>query len=251
MNYLAEDNPFSSLSWETGVHLAVDATVAHEDFEGTLVAPSVVPRVDTEPVVLTVLSAPTDHLDSVTSERRAGRVLVNTGRVGQEVLVDREGSGDGTVSIDVGFDVCNSLDTVAGGTEVLIVGVGASWVIGASLGALGGNSRDVIAARKRGSGDVVSALWHRVVEASAGGTVVTASNNSRFLEPAPRSADLTTIAALRLALDEVAASSSVRDGEEGGVGSISGNADTIVEGLGGSVSPAGAAVSLVAHVIDH
>jgi len=53
-------------------------------------------------------------------------MLVNTGRVSQEVLVDRKGSSDRAVSIDVGLDVCNSLDTVAGGTEVLVVGVGAS-----------------------------------------------------------------------------------------------------------------------------
>ena len=73
------------------MHLAIDARVTHKDLEGTLVTPSVVPRVNTEPVVLTVLSAPTDCLDGVTSERTAGLVRVNSGLVGQEVLIDREG----------------------------------------------------------------------------------------------------------------------------------------------------------------
>ena len=50
------------------MHLSVDTTVTHEDLEGTHVTPGVVPGVDTEPVVLTVLGSPTDGLDGVTSE---------------------------------------------------------------------------------------------------------------------------------------------------------------------------------------
>lgn len=89
---------FSSYSWKTGVNCCVYATVTNKDLEGTLVTPSVVPRVNTNPVVLTVLNAPTDYFDGVTSSTRAGLVRVNSRLIGQKVLVDRESSGDRTVS---------------------------------------------------------------------------------------------------------------------------------------------------------
>ena len=68
----------SSLAGETGVHLSVDTASAHLDLEGALVTPSVVPGVDTEPVVNTVLFAPADGLDGVTTESGARLVLVDT-----------------------------------------------------------------------------------------------------------------------------------------------------------------------------
>ena len=76
------------------MNCCVYATVTNKDLEGTLVTPSVVPRVNTKPVVLTVLSAPTDHLDGVTSKPRASLLRVNSRLVGQEVLVDVKDSGD-------------------------------------------------------------------------------------------------------------------------------------------------------------
>ena len=97
---------------------------------------------------------------------------------------------------------------------------------------------------------MVAALLHGVVEAGASGSVVTASDDAGVLEPGPWGADLTTVAAEGEAFGAVAAGSGVGDGEEGGVGAASGDADTVVESLGGSVSPAGAAVRLVTHVVD-
>ena len=98
---------------------------------------------------------------------------------------------------------------------------------------------------------MVRAHLHCVVEASAGSTEVTTSGNSGLLEPAPRGTNLTTVAAERLACKATAASSGVSDREEGGVGSTSGDANTIVESLSGAMSPAGTAVRLVAHVVDY
>jgi len=68
---------YSSLAGEAGVHLSVDTAVTHEDLEGSHIAPGVVPGVDTEPVVLTVLRAPADRLDSVATEGRASLVGVD------------------------------------------------------------------------------------------------------------------------------------------------------------------------------
>ena len=113
-----------------------------------------------------------------------------------------------------------------------------------------GNSRDAFAAWILVC-DVVRAHLHCVVEASAGGAIVTTSGNSSVLEPVPRDADLSTVAVIRIKRSSIAASSGVSDGEEGSEGSISGDADTIVEGLSGTVNPAGSAVRLVAHMVNH
>ena len=67
-----------SISGDTSVYLIVNATVAHLDLESTHVAPGVIPGVDAEPVVLTVLSAPTNGFDGVTAESRASLVRVDT-----------------------------------------------------------------------------------------------------------------------------------------------------------------------------
>jgi len=103
----------SSLAGETSVHLSVDSAGAHLDLEGALVTPGVVPGVDTEPVVFTVFSAPTDGLDSVTTESRARLVRVDTRLVGQEVLVDCEGSGYSTVLEDIVLDLVDIVESVA------------------------------------------------------------------------------------------------------------------------------------------
>ena len=50
------------------MHLVVDAAVAHLDLEGAHITPGVVPGVHAQPVVDSVLSAPTDGLDGVTTE---------------------------------------------------------------------------------------------------------------------------------------------------------------------------------------
>ena len=109
------------------MHLEVDAAVTLKDLEETLITPSIVPRIDTKPVILTVLNAPADYLDSVTSEVRAGLVRVNTRLVGQEVFVDRECSGDGTICKNFGLDAVRiGIYIVARSTKVLVVSVSAS-----------------------------------------------------------------------------------------------------------------------------
>ena len=113
----------TSLASETGVHLIVDAAVAHLDLEGALVAPSVVPGVDAEPVVLTTFGTPTDGLDGVATKSRSGLVGVDSGLVGQEVLIDSEGRGDGTILVNVSLDLVDAAEAVAGGSGVLVVRV--------------------------------------------------------------------------------------------------------------------------------
>merc|ERR1712127_116147 len=124
-NFLADVECLISTSdgSETGVDLVVDATVSLLDLEGSLVTPGVVPGVDGEPVVLTGLGSPADKLNGVTSESGASGVLVDTGLVGWEVLVDSEGGGDGTVVEDVLLDLVDTSDSVGRGSVVLVTGV--------------------------------------------------------------------------------------------------------------------------------
>ena len=84
----------------------------------------------------------------------------------------------------------------------------------------------------------MSALWHSVVIASSTGAIVTSGNDTSVAEPLPGGTDLTTIAAHGLASEETAAASGIGDRKEGLERSTSGDAHTIVESLGGSMSPA-------------
>ena len=227
-----------SLSRAAGVHLVVDATVAHLDLEETHVTPGVVPGVHAEPVVLAVLSAPTDSLDSVTAKSRASSVLVNAGLVGQEVFVDSEGRSDSTVLLDVSLDSIDATDAVAAVSKVLIGLVSAIFVINTGVVASGLNLFDVIAKWQGFASDVMSALLHRVVVASAGGAVVASSNDTGLLEPGPWGANLATVAAEGEAAVTIAAASCVGNGEERSEVALAGNANTIVQSLGGTVSPA-------------
>jgi len=92
------------------VHLVVNATVAHEDLEGSLVTPGVVPGVHAEPVVLSVLGTPTNDLNGVTTKGGSSLVRVDTGLVGEEILIDGEGTGNGTILGDIGLDLVNGTE---------------------------------------------------------------------------------------------------------------------------------------------
>ena len=117
------------------MHLSVDTAVTHEDLEGTIVTPGVVPGVDAKPVVFARIgiSTPTDGLDGVTTESASSCVLVDTRLVGEEIFIDGESGSDSTVLSDIGLDVLNSTEAIAGSSGVLLTRVGKAVVIGASL----------------------------------------------------------------------------------------------------------------------
>lgn len=73
---------------------------ASEDLEESLVTPALVPGVGAEPVLGSVLDAPAEDLDGVTSELGASGVLVDTALVGEEVLVDGEGALERVCTMD-------------------------------------------------------------------------------------------------------------------------------------------------------
>merc|ERR1712003_397614 len=73
--------------------LGVDSAFAESNEEESIVAPRVVPRVDDDPVISTVLVSVSDDLHSMASEGTAAGVFVDSTLVGWEVLVHSEGSG--------------------------------------------------------------------------------------------------------------------------------------------------------------
>ena len=84
----------------------------------------------------------------------------------------------------------------------------------------------------------MGALLHGVIVAEFTITEVSSGNNTGVLEPLPWGANLSTVAAHRLAVEEVAACGGVGNRVELGDGSVGGDASTVVESLGGSVGPA-------------
>lgn len=105
------------------MYLVVDAAVAHEDLERALVTPILVPGVDTEPVVLTILDTPADNLDGMTTESITSHVLVHSRRISLEVLINSESSRDRAVGHDLHLNVVNSCDSVGRSSFNLVVAV--------------------------------------------------------------------------------------------------------------------------------
>ena len=79
-------------------HLAFDAAFIDTtpDLEGSVVS-LIIPRVRDDPAVLAHLGAPAEDLDGVAAQLRTADLVINTAGAGREVLVHREGTGDGTV----------------------------------------------------------------------------------------------------------------------------------------------------------
>jgi len=86
------------------VHAKTNTTLTHLDLEGALITPWLIPGVYAEPVIETVFVTPTNGLDGVATKIRARLVGVDTRLVTEEVLVDKESSRDGTMSIDIGLN---------------------------------------------------------------------------------------------------------------------------------------------------
>ena len=79
-------------------HLALDAALIDttRNLEGSVVS-LIIPRVRDDPMVLAQLGAPAEDLDGVAAQLRTDDVVIHTTGVRREVLIYREGTGDGTV----------------------------------------------------------------------------------------------------------------------------------------------------------
>jgi len=171
---------------------------AAADLEETAVSPVSVPGVGNPPVVSAVISAPAQDLDGMATELLTRDVLVNAGLVGHEVLVDGEGSLNGTVGHDLSLDGRDvGGNRVRAGTEVLVLRERS--VVLASLGALGGVLD--ITARRQLADDVVVASGHLVRVAALLGAVVSTSDDTNGVPVVPSSRGVTTLATLTTSED--------------------------------------------------
>jgi len=200
--------------------LALDATLvgATTDAEVTLLSPVGVPGVGAKPVLHTVGSAVAEHLNSVATLIGAAVVIVDTAGVAHEIRVDLEGNLDGTVSGDLGLDVGLAGDGV--GLLTLVLLSGPVLAVLALLGALGG-----------GAGIDTSSVGAAGIRDNTG------------LDPVlPGAVGITTLAGTAAG----AAEDILR--REAHV-SVVLHIVTIAHGLGGTESPAGAALPLITDLL--
>ena len=91
---------------ESGNNLPLNAAlvVSSSNFEEPLISPTLVPTVGNQPIWRSWLRSPPHNLDSVSSESRAWGVSVDSGFVGEEVVVDGECGFHGTMGHDFCLD---------------------------------------------------------------------------------------------------------------------------------------------------
>jgi hypothetical protein len=167
---------------DTSDNLSLNAAlvVSSSDSEESLVSPTLIPAVGDEPVRSAVLNSPSHDLDGVTAEGRAGCVVVDSGLVGEEVVVDGECSLNGAVGHDLSLDLGGLRgDGIDGVSNPSVGGVATGVSISAGVLALGsglfGTAGTVRAI------DVVVALLEGVGHAPVGGVVEPPGDDTRAL----------------------------------------------------------------------
>lgn len=184
----------------------------------------------------------------MSSEGSSGGVLVDSGLVGQEVLIDGERSFDGSVGEDFLLDLLDSSDRVRALSEVLVVGVGV--VVSSNTGSLAGWGWVLgqIWAWGKGSVDVVVAWWESVWLAVSR-LVVEVSGDQSVVDPiSPGGRRISSVASL--SAEESAAREQVLGGDLDLVGLVGGDAISVTHGFSSSESPAGSAVGLISDFLD-
>jgi len=238
-----------SLLDQTSNHSVVDSAGSLLDLEESGHSPLGVPRVGAQPVRDTAFSSPSDDLDGVSSEGSSGGVDVNSTGVGQEVLVDGEGSLDGSVGEDLVLNLLNSGDGVGLGSEVEVrvvrSGVSSNASLGASGGGVGGERR---ALRVDGGVVVVLAGLEGVWLAEAGLVVQVSGDDSGVDVVSPGGRGVSSVAAA--SAEEAAAGEQVLGGDSGLQGLVGGDADSVGDGLDSTEGPARAAVGLISDLRD-
>lgn len=210
-----------------------------KDLEEAGLSPVGSPGVGDEPVWRSVLSSPSDDLDGVSSEVLSGGVLVDSRLVLIEVLVDGERTLDWSVCEDLRLDGGNALgDSVGGGSEVLVLGVGngvsglaaqrASWGLGLWAGS--------------------RSAWGDWVRLASGSLVVSSSDDSLRVPPSESLdwvSSLASVSALRSA-----AGQEIVWRDDRLLGSLGLDADSVGDGLSGSEGPARSTGGLVTDELD-
>jgi hypothetical protein len=225
-----------------------------ENSEEATLTPRRVPGVDDSPVLYTILLAKANDFDSVSTVRLASDVLVDTRFVGQEIVVDSEGSTYTSLFHQFLLDVGHTLHRVRRLSEVLVLRVRSGVEIGGTRRSAGrsGVIGEIITALEIGVVHVVSTGREGVRLARRsriGRFVQTTSRNSLVLEESEGTRRLTTVAAhAESTAQATAASQGVGGGEKSAIPGL--NADSIVQHFGRRESPARAARTLISSCAD-
>lgn len=181
----------------TGDDLSLDAAlvVSPSDLEESLISPALVPAVCDQPVRSAVLNSPSNNLDGVASESRASGVVVNSRLVSQEIVVDSEGSLNGTVSHDFGLDLGDLRgDGVDGVSNPSVSGIASGvsadaggLALGSGLGRTAGTVLSV---------GVVVALLEGVRHAPVGSVVEPSSDDTGLVPVVEGARGISSVAAI-------------------------------------------------------
>jgi len=146
------------LNWCSKVNFVFNSTVVNSlnNLEETIVSPGGIPAVGNQPILDSIFSTPSKELNGVSTKSTASGVLVNTGLVCQEILIDCESSLNGSVVKDLLHNVVLSRSTASLFALVSLLGISPSFSVLAGFLASGGL---VFSGRARvvGVGDVVVA----------------------------------------------------------------------------------------------
>jgi len=240
---------FGETRADSGLDAALVNTAKHQ--EVTIGTPAVVPRVGDRPVGGFAIGpyAPSENLDSVTTQLLTRQMLINTSFVRQKVLIDREGGFDGSVIVDFRLDHIDfgrhrigRRPEVAGGGPRGAVATGGpragrsgALVLTTDRRAWRQRAVDVMFARRK---SVRRTATHRVV----------ATIDHTIIHPElPRRLRVTTATARTT---RSAARVDVLSTDVGSLRPVRLDANTIGHGFGGAMSPATAAVALVTDFVQ-
>lgn len=122
-------------------------------------------------------------------------MLINTGFIGQEVLMDVKCSGSWAVFGNISHELFGTMELVAThwGLHFVILVVKRS--LAGALVLTSGLDTLFFFAVGFAAGHMMLTLRHSVREASSGIAKLATSNNSGAMEPVPRNTDLTSVAA--------------------------------------------------------
>mmetsp|Transcript_210 Transcript_210/g.276 ORF Transcript_210/g.276 Transcript_210/m.276 type:complete len:225 (+) Transcript_210:42-716(+) len=198
----------------TGRDLALNPTLIDTpfDLEGSLISPALIPGVDDDPVVLSVLCSPSNDLDGVATELRSLGVAVNARFVAREVRVYGKGTSDGAVLENVRLNLRDAREGVSCAGGLLVIRVLARELrLGARALArwcavLRGWAGRILLGRH-----VVSARRKCVWQAgrTVGLSIVATGDDTGVSKPLPSHTRLATVAAKREALRQTTASGGI------------------------------------------
>lgn len=70
------------------IHLVIDSALPHLDLKESIVSPSSVPGVGTEPIVEVSLLSPSNNLDCMSTKKFSRFMLVDSALITHEILVN-------------------------------------------------------------------------------------------------------------------------------------------------------------------